>query len=72
MIEERERFVLRQRQEPERQLRHLDRQRVLVHAVDAPLSHKTTGIDQPLLTVEGDELLVGQSLRDLAVGSDPG
>ena len=72
MVQERERLVLRQRQQPERQLRHLDRQRVLVHAVDAPLSHQTAGVDQPLLAIEGDQLLVGQPRRDLAVGRDPG
>ena len=54
VVQERERLVLRQRQQPERQLGHLDGQRVLVHTVQAPLGHKAAGIEQTFLPVEGN------------------
>ena len=39
MVEERQRSAHREAVEPERDLRKFHRQRVLVHAVDAPLQH---------------------------------
>ena len=53
--------------QPQRQLRHLDRQRVLVHAVQAPLGDDPPGVDQPLVGVVGDQHLAGLAGGDLAV-----
>ena len=71
VVEEGERPVLAQRHQPERELGHLDGQRVLVHAVQAPLGHQSAGVGQPLVRVLGDQLLVRRPGRGRPLGRDP-
>ena len=54
VVEEGEGPVLCERHQPERELRHLDGQRVLVHAVEAALGHEAPGDGQPLVGVAGE------------------
>ena len=46
MVHERKRVVPGQRDEPQRQLGQVHRERVLVHAVQAPLRHRPHGVQQ--------------------------
>ena len=70
MVEEGERLVLRQRQEPQGQLSHLDCQRVLVHAVQAALGDDTAGERLALVRVERNQLLVQAAFGGQAVRRD--
>ena len=49
VVEERERVVLRQGGQPERQLGQIDRHRVLVHPVEAALGHDAAGVEDLVL-----------------------
>ena len=49
VVEERERMLTRQRHEPQRQLRQIDGDRVLIHAVQAALGHQPAGEDDLVL-----------------------
>ena len=51
VIEERERMLPRQRRQPQRQLRQVHGEDVLVHAVQAPLGHQPPRIGQHILVV---------------------
>jgi hypothetical protein len=45
----------------QRQLGHLDGERVLVHAVQAALGDDAPGVGQPLVQVERHQLLAGKA-----------
>ena len=49
VVEERERMVLGQRRQPERQLGQVHGHRVLVHAVQAPLGDEPAGVEDFVL-----------------------
>ena len=70
VIEECERLVLGQGQQPERQLCHLGSERVLIHAIQAPLGYDAVGVGQPLVRVLGDQLFAGCSGRCRSLWSD--
>ena len=72
VVEELERLVLGQRQQPQRQLGHLDGQRVLVHAVQAALGDQAAGIDLPILDVLRGSSRSARPALPLPFGGDAG
>jgi len=70
VVEEGEGAAPVQRHQPQRQLGHLHRQRVLVHAVEAAIGHQPPRQRQPLLRVGGQDGLARVARRRAAVGSD--
>lgn len=52
VIEELKRLIFGKRQQPQRQLAHLDCQRIDVNAVQTPLSDEPHGVNLPLTRID--------------------
>src|SRR5216684_4765605 len=70
MIEEGEGAIFGERDKPERELRHLDRHRILVHAVEAAFAHQAASQCQALFGVNWQQFLAWFALRELALWCD--